>query len=96
MTKNNYVSYTDNKINRFVRVFANPSCFLVRYEKQDKFGLQKLVPPSTHRFVGAGIPCMYRDYFLAKDENQWPVLRQVTPTNFIAGPLCAGWSLDTS
>jgi len=25
---------------------------------------------------------------VAKDEAPWPVLRQVTPTNFIAGPLC--------
>jgi len=26
---------------------------------------------------------------VAKDEAQWPALRQVTPTNFIAGPLAA-------
>jgi len=30
---------------------------------------------------------LHRDYFVAKDEAQWPALRQVTPTNFIAGPL---------
>jgi len=45
------------------------------------------------------VPVSHRDYFparttdvvqsggVAKDEAQWPVLRQVTPTNFIAGPL---------
>ena len=33
------------------------------------------------------IPSLYRDYFMAKVEVQWPVLRRVTPTNFIAGPL---------
>jgi len=33
------------------------------------------------------VPVSYRDFFVAKDEAQWPVLRQVTPTNFIAGPL---------
>jgi len=35
------------------------------------------------------VPVLHRDYFVAKDEAQWPALRQVTPTNFIAGPLCA-------
>jgi len=29
---------------------------------------------------------------VAKDEAQWPALRQVTPTNFIAGPLGASVS----
>jgi len=33
------------------------------------------------------VPVLHRDYFVAKDEAPWPVLRQVTPTNFIAGPL---------
>jgi len=33
------------------------------------------------------VPVLHRDYFVAKDEAQWPALRQVTPTNFIAGPL---------
>jgi len=33
------------------------------------------------------VPVSHRDYFVSKDEVQWPVLRQVTPTNFIAGPL---------
>jgi len=33
------------------------------------------------------VPVSHRDYFVAKDEASWPVLRQVTPTNFIAGPL---------
>jgi hypothetical protein len=32
------------------------------------------------------VPVLHRDYFVAKDEAQWPALRQVTPTNFIAGP----------
>jgi len=35
------------------------------------------------------VPVSHRDYFVAKDEAQCPVLRQVTPTNFIAGPLVA-------
>jgi len=33
------------------------------------------------------VPVLHRDSFLAKVEAQWPVLRQETPTNFIAGPL---------
>jgi len=33
------------------------------------------------------VPVLHRDYLVAKDEAPWPVLRQVTPTNFIAGPL---------
>jgi len=33
------------------------------------------------------VPVLHRDYFVAKDEAQWLALRQVTPTNFIAGPL---------
>jgi len=33
------------------------------------------------------VPVLHRDYFVAKEEAQWPALRQVTPTNFIAGPL---------
>jgi hypothetical protein len=32
---------------------------------------------------------LYLDYLLAKDDLLLPVLRQVTPTNFIAGPLVA-------
>jgi len=35
------------------------------------------------------VPVLHRDYFVAKEEAQWPALRQVTPTNFIAGPLVA-------
>jgi hypothetical protein len=35
------------------------------------------------------IPSLYRDFYVAKDEGPCPVLRQVTPTNFIAGPLYA-------
>ena len=33
------------------------------------------------------IPSLHRDSFLAKVPGLFPVLRQVTPTNFIAGPL---------
>ena len=33
------------------------------------------------------VPVSHRDFFVAKDEAPWPALRQVTPTNFIAGPL---------
>jgi hypothetical protein len=33
------------------------------------------------------IPSLHRDSFLAKVSGLCPVLRQVTPTNFIAGPL---------
>jgi len=33
------------------------------------------------------IPSLYRDYFLAKVETQWPVLRQATQPPHIAGPL---------
>ena len=28
------------------------------------------------------VPVSYRDYFVAKDDVQWPVLHQVTPTKF--------------
>jgi len=28
------------------------------------------------------VPVLHRDYFVAKDEAQWPALRQVTPTKF--------------
>jgi len=33
------------------------------------------------------VPSLYRDYFMAKERGLLPVLRQATPTNFIAGPL---------
>jgi len=33
------------------------------------------------------VPVLHRDNIVAKDEAPWPVHRQVTPTNFIAGPL---------
>jgi len=33
------------------------------------------------------MPSLYRDYLLAKERTWLPVLRQATPTNFIAGPL---------
>jgi hypothetical protein len=33
------------------------------------------------------VPSLHRDNFLAKVSGLCPVLRQVTPTNFIAGPL---------
>jgi hypothetical protein len=33
------------------------------------------------------VPSLHRDSFLAKEPGPCPVLRQVTPTNFIAGPL---------
>jgi hypothetical protein len=33
------------------------------------------------------VPSLHRDSFLAKVPGLCPVLRQVTPTNFIAGPL---------
>jgi hypothetical protein len=35
------------------------------------------------------MPSLYRDYFVAKEQGLLPVLRQATPTNFIAGPLAA-------
>jgi hypothetical protein len=56
--------------------------------------LCKLVP--RHSYIpgnlypdgkNCAVPVLHRDYFVAKDEAQWPALRQVTPTNFIAGPL---------
>jgi len=40
-----------------------------------------------HVGKNCAVPVSHRDYFVAKDEAQWPALRQVTPTNFIAGPL---------
>jgi len=40
------------------------------------------------------VSVLHRDYFVAKDEAPCPALRQVTPTNFIAGPL--GFSLRPS
>ena len=40
------------------------------------------------------IPSLHRDKFLAKVQGNCPVRRQVTPTNFIAGPL--GAMRDTS
>jgi hypothetical protein len=33
------------------------------------------------------VPSLHRDNFLAKVPGPCPVRRQVTPTNFIAGPL---------
>jgi hypothetical protein len=33
------------------------------------------------------VPSLHRDSFLAKVPGLYPVRRQVTPTNFIAGPL---------
>jgi hypothetical protein len=33
------------------------------------------------------MPSLHRDYLLAKEQVLLPVLRQATPTNFIAGPL---------
>jgi len=33
------------------------------------------------------MPSLHRDYLLAKERTWLPVLRQATPTNFIAGPL---------
>jgi len=42
------------------------------------------------------VPVLHRDFYVAKDEVPWPALRQVTPTNFIAGPLLASCDkLDT-
>jgi hypothetical protein len=35
------------------------------------------------------VPSLHRDSFLAKVPGPCPVRRQVTPTNFIAGPLGA-------
>jgi len=32
------------------------------------------------------VPSLHRDNFLAKVPGPCPMLRQVTPTNFIAGP----------
>jgi len=61
--------------------------------------LCKLVP--RHSYIpgnlypegkNCAVPVLHRDYFVAKDEAQWPALRQVTPTNFIAGPLGASVS----
>jgi len=42
-----------------------------------------------HDGKNCAVPVLHRDFFVAKDEAQWPVLHQVTPTNFIAGPLGA-------
>jgi len=45
---------------------------------------------SAHVVYGCkhrAIPSLYRDSFLAKEHALWPVLRQVTPTNYTAGPL---------
>ena len=72
--KNSTCANTDNKINRFVTSFA-------------------LAPTlkSTLYLDGktCAIPSLHRDNFLAKVPGSCPVLRQVTPTNFIAGPLVA-------
>jgi len=55
--------------------------------------LSKLVP--RHSYMpdnlypdgkNCAVPVLHRDFFVAKDKAQWPALRQVTPTNFIAGP----------
>jgi len=51
--------------------------------------LCKLVP--RHSYIpgnlypegkNCAVPVLHRDYFVAKDEAQWPALRQVTPTKF--------------
>ncbi len=48
-----------------------------------------LIQLCTRTAKTRAIPSLYRDYFPTKDETKWPVLRQVTPTNFIAGLSCA-------
>ena len=40
--------------------------------------LGKIVHGGKHR----AMPSLYRDYLLAKVGDQWPVLRQATPTKF--------------
>jgi len=49
--------------------------------------MAKLAPPLSLRYFGAGSPSLHRDKFSAKVPGSCPVRRQVTPTNFIAGPL---------
>jgi len=38
-------------------------------------------------FKNRAVPVLHRDFFVAKVDAQLPALRQVTPSNFIAGPL---------
>jgi hypothetical protein len=47
-----------------------------------------LTKPCTWTAKTRAVPSLHRDSFLAKVPRPCPVLRQVTPTNFIAGPLC--------
>ena len=46
-----------------------------------------LTKPCTWTAKTRAVPSLHRDSFLAKVSGPCPVLRQVTPTNFIAGPL---------
>jgi len=46
-----------------------------------------LTKPCTWTAKTRAVPSLHRDGFLAKVPGACPVRRQVTPTNFIAGPL---------
>jgi hypothetical protein len=47
----------------------------------------KKCAPVSLRSSGHGIPSLHRDSFLPKVSGRCPVLRQVTQTPYIAGPL---------
>jgi len=46
-----------------------------------------LTKPCTWTAKTRAVPSLHRDNLLAKVPGPFPVRRQVTPTNFIAGPL---------
>jgi hypothetical protein len=46
-----------------------------------------LTKPCTWTAKTRAVPSLHRDSFLAKVPGLCPVRRQITPTNFIAGPL---------
>jgi hypothetical protein len=48
-----------------------------------------LIKSCTWTAKTRAVPSLHRDSFLAKVPGPCPVRRQVTPTNFIAGPLGA-------
>jgi hypothetical protein len=61
---------------------------MTQFQTLSKFVLRHSYTPGSLYPDGknCAVPSLHQDYFVAKDETQWLVLRQVTPTNFIAGP----------
>ena len=65
---------------------------MTQYRLSIKLVLRHSYTPGNLYLDGknCAVPVSHRDPPAggAKVEAPWPVLRQVTPTNFIAGPLC--------